>query len=79
MPLYVSLHLSTRDHKSIDFATTDARLGTIPVPVNLVGGFVDQVRRQLVDRLSFGQAPTYDHVSIIVGVGGVTFSATFEP
>ena len=79
LPLYIALHLSTSDHKSIDIAVTDARLGTIPVPVNLVAGFVDQVRRQLVDRLSLAQAPTYDHVSIIVEVGGVTFSATFEP
>jgi hypothetical protein len=79
LPLYMALHISTPDHKSIDVAIADARLGTIPVPVSLVGGLVDQVRRQLVERLSLAKAPTYDHVIIIVGVGSVTFSATFEP
>jgi hypothetical protein len=79
LPLYIALHLTSPDHKSIDVAVTDTRLGTIPVPVGLVGGIVDQVRRQVVDRLSLAQAPTYDHVSIVVGVGAVTFNATFEP
>jgi hypothetical protein len=79
VPFYVAIHIASPDQKSIDVSVTDARLGTVPLPVGLVSGIVDQVRRQVIDRLNVSQAPTYDHASVIVGVGRVTFNATFEP
>jgi uncharacterized protein YpmS len=79
LPLYIALHLASPDQKSIDVSVTEARLGTIPLPAGLVGGIVDQVRRQLLDRLNIAQAPTYDHASVTVEAGRVTFKATFEP
>ncbi len=79
LPLYVAVHLASPDQKSIDVTVTDARLGTIPLPAGLVDGIVEQVRKQALDRLKFAQAPNYDHASVIVGVGRVTFNATFEP
>ncbi len=79
LPLYVAVHLASPDQKSIDVTVTDARLGTIPLPAGLVDGIVEQVRKQALDRLNIAQAPNYDHASVIVGVGRVTFNATFEP
>lgn len=79
LPLYMALHLTSPDQKGFDVTVTEARLGTIPLPAGLVGGIVDQVRRQVIDRLNVTQAPAYDHASVTVGVGRVTMSATFEP
>ncbi len=79
LPFYVAVRIASPDQKSIEVTVTDARLGTVPLPTGLVGGIVDQVRRQVIDRLNVTQAPTYDHASVIVGVGRVTFNATFEP
>ena len=79
LPLYVALHVDSPDQKSIDVTVSDARLGTVPLPTGLVSGIVDQVRRQLIDRLNVTQAPAYDHAGVIVGVGRITFNATFEP
>ena len=79
LPFYVAVHIASPDQKSIDVTVTDAKLGTVPLPAGLVSGIVDQVRRQIIDRLNVTQAPTYDHASVIVDVGRVTFNATFEP
>ncbi len=79
LPLYMALHLASPDQKGFDVTVTEARLGTIPLPAGLVGGIVDQVRRQVIDRINVSQAPAYDHASVTVGVGRVTLSATFEP
>jgi hypothetical protein len=79
LPFYVALHIDSPDQKSIDVTVTDAKLGTVPLPAGLVSGIVDQVRRQVIDRLNVTQTPTYDHAAVIVGVGRVTFNATFEP
>jgi hypothetical protein len=79
LPLYLAVHLASPDQKSIDVTVTDARLGTIPLPAGVVGGIFDQVRKQLLDRLNIAQAPRYDHASVTVEVGRITFKATFEP
>jgi hypothetical protein len=79
LPFYVAVQIASPDQKSIDVTVTDARVGTVPLPVGLVSGIVDQVRRQVIDRLNVSQAPTYDHAGVIVGVGRVTFNVTFEP
>lgn len=79
LPLYLALHLTSPDQKGFDVTVTDARLGTIPLPAGLVGGIIDQVRRQVIGRLNVAQAPAYDHASVTVGVGRITMTATLEP
>jgi len=79
VPLYVALHLASPDQKSFRLTVTDARVGSIPLPVGLVGGIVAQVREQLINRLNVAQAPAYDHARVSVEVGRITFGATFEP
>jgi hypothetical protein len=79
LPFYVAVQIASPNQKSIDVTVTDAKLGTVPLPASLVSGIVDQVRRHIIDRLNVTQAPTYDHASVIVDVGRVTFKATFEP
>jgi uncharacterized protein YpmS len=79
VPLYLALHLSSPDHRSFEVTVSEARVGTIPLPASVVGGIVDQVRRQLVERLHVSQAPSYQQATVNVELGRLSVGATLEP
>jgi hypothetical protein len=79
VPIYVALRLASNDQKSFSVSVTEARVGVIPLPAAVVGGIVDQVRQQVIDRLNVTQAPAYDHAKVNVEVGRLTIGATLKP